>query len=444
MMKHMKIILLITAIALAFTACKHEEKIDFDPEVPDLADGSMVIYEPKEDEPKEPEAPENSDENGQEEDTDTENTDVTVTPEPDDGKIYISMVGDCTLASSQRDNMFEQVVGDNYAWPFEQVVDIFEKDDFTIVNLESSFSDQTLYGSGTFNFYAPTKYAKILTEGDVELATMGNNHTDEFGEKGVADTQAALDAESISHLYADTSRIYEIDGMKLGVYVSPFFGNTKTVSNGVKDIKAQGADIVIACIHWGLEGRYNPTSSQITVGRAAIDAGADIVCGSHPHVLQPMEEYNGGYIMYSLGNFSFGGNTNPRDKDSAIAQAVIEQVDGTYKVTGIEFIPCSITSESNKNNFQPVPLEKNSEAYTRVMSKLDGTFDGPDLVVDYSAFATPTPVPEVPSAPEVTPVPAPPEPPAEPETPAPEPVPPPTVTENPAPPPAEPEVPPAA
>lgn len=433
----MKLLLLIVAVALAFSACKMEEKIDFEAEVPNLTDGSMVIYEPIN---KVDQAADDSEEEKQDANDATDQqkpettTDVT---EPDDGKIYISMVGDCTLASSQRDNMFEYVVGDNFAWPFEKVLDIFTKDDFTIVNLESSFSDRTLYGSGTFNFVAASKYAKILTEGNVELATMGNNHTDEFGKDGVADTQAALDAEGISHLYADTSRIYEIDGMKLGIYVSPFFGNTATVTKGVKDIKAQGADIVIACIHWGLEGRYDPTSSQITVGRAAIDAGADVVCGSHPHVLQPMEEYNGGYIMYSLGNFSFGGNTNPRDKDSAIAQAVIEQVDGKYKLTGIKFIPCSITSETNKNNFQPVPLEKDSEAYKRVMSKLDGSFDGPDLVVDYSAFATPTPVPETPAAP-AEPVP----PPVEPETPAPLP---PAEPETPAPPPpAEPEVPPEA
>ena len=438
-MKRLKTALFLLTLVIALSGCKKEETIDYEPEVPTLSNGSMVEYEPVVTPTPEP-TPE------------PEHEDAQVSGEEDDGKIYISMVGDCTLASSQRENMFETVVGDDYAHPFEKVKHIFEEDDFTIVNLESSFSDNRLYGTGTFNFVAPTRYAEILPLGDVELATMGNNHTDEFGPQGVKDTQAALDAVEIDHLYKNESRIYEIGDLKLGIYVSPFFPKADVVTEGVAALKAQNPDIIIACMHWGYEGKYDPAKQQIDAGQAAIDAGADLVCGSHPHVLQPMVEYNGGYIMYSLGNFSFGGNTNPRDKDSVIAQAVIEKVDGVYELTGVEFIPCSLTSDPNKNNFQPIPLEEDSEQYKRVMSKLDGTFDGPDLVVDYSGLnATPapavtpapqqpaeTPAPVAPTAPPVTPAPTPAP------TPVPTPVPPPPPTPAPpAPPPVAPDPPPA-
>ena len=146
-------------------------------------------------------------------------------------------------------------------------------------------------------------------------------------------------------------------------------------------------DIVIALMHWGLEGYYRPADNQTVLGQAAIDAGADIVYGSHPHVLQPIEEYNGGYIVYSLGNYVFGGNTNPRDKDTAIVQFTVKRAaDGTVTVEGWEAIPCRLSSVTAYNDFCPTPYEEGSEEYDRTMSKLDGSFDGPNLVIDYSEY----------------------------------------------------------
>jgi len=366
-MKRLKLALCVVATACFLAACSPgDTRMDFDPEAPGLSDGTIVEYITPTPSP-----------------TPTPTPVPTPTPPPE--PIVISMVGDCTLSSSQRENEFDKVMGDDYSYPFFMVEEIFEKDDFTIINLENSFSDEKLYGSDPFLFRAPAAYAKILTEGNVELATMGNNHTNEFGKKGVENTKAALDAEGILHLHDNTGAIYEIRGMKLGVFVSKYLPSAEMVRKGVSALKADGADFIIACIHWGVEGRYRQVDTQEAVGRAAINAGADIVCGTHPHVLQPVEEYNGGHIMYSLGNFSFGGNTKPRDMDSAIAQAVIEESpDGGYVLKELKFIPVSISGESKKNNFQPVLVEEGSEEYERVMSKLDGTFKGPNLSVDYS------------------------------------------------------------
>jgi len=147
-------------------------------------------------------------------------------------------------------------------------------------------------------------------------------------------------------------------------------------------LKEQGCDLIIFTPHWGTEGTYKPTAEQTEVGHAAIDAGADIVYGSHPHVLQPIEEYNGGVIYYSLGNFSFGGNGYPQDYDTALLQQeVIRDADGNVTLGALTIVPANVSSISSRNNYQPTPYEAGSEEYNRVLSKLDGTFRGPNLKI---------------------------------------------------------------
>ena len=105
-------------------------------------------------------------------------------------------------------------------------------------------------------------------------------------------------------------------------------------------------------------------------GHIAVDEGADLVIGSHPHVIQVYEKYNGRYIVYSLGNFCFGGNPNPSDKDCMIFQQ-------TFTVTGndvatddnINVIPCSISSVSNSNNYQPTPATGTEKTRSEAKSK---------------------------------------------------------------------------
>ena len=142
-------------------------------------------------------------------------------------------------------------------------------------------------------------------------------------------------------------------------------------------------DLVVFAPHWGVEGTYRPTEEQKQVGHAAIDAGADIVFGSHPHVLQPIEEYGGGILFYSLGNFSFGGNGAPRDYDTALVQQeIIRDGEGNVRLGQLTVVPASVSSVTGRNNFQPTPYEPGTEAYNRVLSKLDGTFSGGNLKID--------------------------------------------------------------
>ena len=317
---------------------------------------------------------------------------VTPTPEPTEEpapkEVTISMIGDCTLASSQYDNAFEDCLSKNgVSWPFSGTADFFKNDVFTLANLECSFSDNELGSASLFYFRAPTANTAILSEGHVDCVTLGNNHTNDFGQQGLLDTQAALDAAGINWVGPNDSKVFETEiGVRIGVYCPGWSGLSETnIQTGIAALQSAGADICIFAPHWGNEGSYQVSANQEAFARIAIDSGAQIVCGTHPHVLQRVEEYNGGFIFYSLGNWSFGGNTAPRDRDTAIAQIKLTLMkDSTYAISGYDLIPCCLSSTAGSNDFRPVPYEAESDEFTRTMSKLDGSFNGPDLNVDYS------------------------------------------------------------
>ena len=315
----------------------------------------------------------------------TEETTVPVTTEPEPQPIYytLSFAGDCTLGNFKDDygsvGSFMGTVGDNYAYPFEKVQQWFAGDDFTLVNFEGTLTDHTGAVDKTFNFHAPPAYAAILTAGSVEGVTISNNHTMDYGEIGYADTVAALKKEGIAFAGTDESFLYITEtGLKIGVYANKFWLSDGELKKGIESLREQGAEIVIFSMHWGEEGAYKPTVDQKYYAHAAIDYGADIVFGHHPHVLQPIEEYGGGYILYSMGNFSFGGNRWPSDTDSAIVQVeVMRDVDGLVHLEGLNIVPVSISGEAWYNNYQPVALEPDTWAYQRVLDKLSGAFEPP-------------------------------------------------------------------
>ncbi len=315
-----------------------------------------------------------------------EPTPAPETPVPD--TFVISMIGDCTLCSTQYNNDFEDVLAKHdLNWPFSGTKIFFENDEFTLANLECSFSDSSLTSSSLFYFCAPASHADILKNGSIDCVTLGNNHTNDFGEQGLLDTQSILDAKSIEWVGQGDAKVFQTpNGLKVGVYCPGWTGLSEAnIRDGIAALQSAGAQICIFAPHWGNEGSYTVSDNQIAFAHIAIDAGAQIVCGTHPHVLQHVEEYNGGYIFYSLGNYCFGGNTAPRDRDTAIAQVTVKTLpDGTASVQEYTLIPCCLSSTPGVNDYRPVPYGEDTEDYARSMSKLDGSFSGPDLTVDYS------------------------------------------------------------
>ncbi len=328
----------------------------------------------------------------------------TPTPEPTPELFTISAVGDCTLWSSKNfehsDVGFPKRVGEDFAYPFANTVEYFENDEFTLANLESNFSETALYSSSMFSFLAPPAYAKILTEGGVDFVTTANNHIMDFGDKGVERTFEALNAVAIPYGSEGQSQIVESkNGIKFGIYTAgndmrPDFKLDKAV-DAVKALHDEGADYIICMFHWGQELYYTPNNNQTKLAKACIDAGADLVYGSHPHCLQPIEKYGDGLILYSMGNWSFGGSTRPSDPDTAIVQITIKRdLDGSISTEGFEAIPCCVSSNldgaaamsDNYNNYQPTPYPEDSEAYKRVISKLDGSYEAKSEGADYSNY----------------------------------------------------------
>ena len=313
--------------------------------------------------------------------------------EPPRTSYTFTFTGDCTLGSN-RDKWnagysFIQTNGEDYDYPFANVREYFENDDFTLVNLEVVLADEGNSTGKLFTFRGPTAYSQILTGSSVEGVTLANNHARDYGTAGYDSTKQTLENAGVSYVEVYSSTLITLeDGLVVGLYAID--GSVSAIDKdkaveGVKQLKADGAELVIVAAHWGNEGKYRPNASQQDIGKALIDAGANIIWGHHPHVLQKIEEYNGGIIYYALGNFSFGGNRSPRDMDTAIVQQeVIRQPDGTVTLGQLTLIPCSISSEEKFNNYQPTPCEPGTEMYDRIMSKLDGSFKGADLVVDYS------------------------------------------------------------
>lgn len=312
---------------------------------------------------------------------------------PPDETFVLSFTGDCTLGSTPTKagtaSGFIKTIGEDYTHPFKETASIFQQDDLTLANLESVIGEEGTGINKTFIFRGPKEYTQILTSGSVEAVTLANNHAKDYGTKGYEGTKANLEEAGISYVEDYSTLLYITQrGLIVGICAADGSVNaiqTEKVLNCIQELKDAGAQVIVCAFHWGNEGEYRPTDAQKELGHAAIDAGANIVWGNHPHVLQPVEEYGDGIIFYSLGNFSFGGNTNPRDTDGAIMQQqVILHGDGSVSLGELTIIPISITSAEKGNNYQPIPCEEDSEQYQRILTKLDGTFTGDNLIVDYS------------------------------------------------------------
>ena len=292
----------------------------------------------------------------------------------------LSFAGDCTLGDDYSvygaSGRFTTIVGSNYSYPFENAMPYFGQDDFTLVNLEGVFSGPLPPAEKKFRFRGPVDYAKILTAGSVEAVNLANNHTLDFGTTGYKNTLNALEAENVTYVEDDSIATFTTArGLKLGLFSGQFTVDLDNMKTCIRQLREDGAEIIIASFHWGIERSYTPTSDQKKVAHAAIDAGADIVVGHHPHVLQPVEQYGSGIIYYSLGNFSFGGNKNPSDKDSVVVQQlVVREANGTVHLGETELIPFRVSSVTDRNDFKPTPYDVGTTAYKRAMSKLNGTY----------------------------------------------------------------------
>lgn len=304
------------------------------------------------------------------------------TPEQENNRFLLSFAGDCTLgvehASWGKSGTFPEVVGTDYDYPFSGVRSLFEADDFTFVNLECALTTYNIPAEKEYRFRGLPAYGEILKRGSVEAVTLANNHSLDYGQTGLADTRRTLEALSITAGGDKETFLYTTErGLRIGVYTAYHIGKPE-IQSAITSLREQGAQIIIAAFHMGTEGSYTPTPWQQEVCRYAADCGADIVYNSHPHVLQPVEQRGESLIFYSMGNFCFGGNRNPSDKDTAVIQVAVNvDENGTAHLDGMTVYPCRVSSCNGRNDYCPTPYAPGSAEAQRVASKLDGTYRPP-------------------------------------------------------------------
>ncbi|MCL2145282.1 MAG: CapA family protein [Endomicrobia bacterium] len=317
-------------------------------------------------------------------------------------KATISFAGDCTLGGDRErqgyyghfDWYFNEIAKKDHSYFLSGVKEIFEKDDYTIVNLECPLTDfknirekdpkAAKTGKKNekkppkkskhkyYNFKGLPEYAIILSSGNVDAVSMANNHSYDYGQEGYDETLQTLKKFGIDYAAYDDYILKEINDIKIGVLsyaqISHKPASKSEIKTAIDNLKEQGAEVIIVCQHNGVEGSYYPTESQKELARFIIDSGADIYVGHHPHTLQGIELYEGKHILYSLGNFVFGGNSNPKDKDSLIAQILIEIVE-EEKTLELNLIPVSISSIKERNDYRPKILEGDEKK--RVLDKIN-------------------------------------------------------------------------
>lgn len=283
-------------------------------------------------------------------------------PEPSVTTFTISAVGDCAIGALQThgySGSFHQYYDKNgESYFFQNFKELFETDDVTLVNLEGVLTDETNRVEKNFNIKGYPEYAGILTSSSIEACSLGNNHTQDYGKASLTDTQEALTGAGVLYAYNDTVAYYTTqDGIKVAMLSTSLFSKSKEkyLLNGIEKAREEGADLIIASCHWGKERVYYPTSYQQEAAHRLIDAGADLVIGHHPHVLQGIEYYKGKVICYSLGNFCFGANRNPDDKNTIVFQQTFTFVDGELQEdVDARIIPSRVSGKNNSNNYQPI------------------------------------------------------------------------------------------
>ena len=291
--------------------------------------------------------------------------------------ITISFAGDCTLGT---DEHFDQSTSfnayyDSYGpdYFFEGVKDIFESDDFTVVNCEGVLTDAATRDDKEYAYKGKPEYAQIFARSSIEAASTWNNHSYDYGWGSHSDTVESLENAGVIPFGLDTVGYAEVKGVKIalinGNMLTSHLSEKGRVLPQIDEALSEGAQIILVVMHWGEMSEYNPLDEQIQLAHDCIDAGATAVVGSHQHVLQGWEEYNGRYISYGLGNFCYGGSRGLFDPDCYIMQQTFTFVGGELQDNiDCKIIPTLISSDRSVNNYQPCVVDGDEEA--RIWEKI--------------------------------------------------------------------------
>lgn len=308
-----------------------------------------------------------------------------ISNEAEDVEIVMNFMGDCTLGTYKgefteyRFNETAERVEPEYF--FDGVMSILDEGTFNITNCESVFTDNPLEEvykdyDPAFWFKTPAKNARIFSAGKINAVGLSNNHIYDYGEQGKLDTIASLEENGI--LWGDNNKplLLEHDGIKIVIFFVETWDDAVTSGKINEQIEeySETTQLQIVFFHSGTEKIHQPDDHKISYAHSFVDSGADLVVGSHPHVLQPMEVYNGVNIIYSLGNFVYGGNTHPENRTIVYTHKFkFDKKKLTF--SDFEIHPCYIYT-GEMNAFQPTLIDDEYDRQT-VLDFMNGCLDSP-------------------------------------------------------------------
>lgn len=282
--------------------------------------------------------------------------------------LTLSFIGDCSIGEAiqnkGKENGYTWMLDQNgMGWPFSRLYHYLAEDDFTFANLEVVFTNRKRHVDKVFPLVAETRYAESLLHSGIDVVNTVNNHCFDYYVEGYQDSIATLDALNFKHFGSvyvggkyeqDVLLETEVKGLKIGAlgFTYPQDSDIKLIDQRIKKLRENGCELIVVSLHWGQETHATQNSFQMKYARKVIDLGADIIWGHHPHVLQPVQFYNGGLIMHSTGNFTFGTMSSSVDRDTGIFQVTVETTEEGPKVTQLKVIPCTTTGSGDYRPYE--------------------------------------------------------------------------------------------
>ncbi len=288
----------------------------------------------------------------------------------DDSKlITLLFVGDIMLSRSIGNIMARK---NDWRYPFLKIADFLRSADIVFGNLEGPISARGTKVGSIYSFRSDPRVIEGLLYAGFDVLSIANNHIWDYGADAVRDTLTIVKNAGIGvvgggadYQETHTPLIKNAKGTKIAFLgytdlISSLLGSKTAkpaiayldIDQAIADVKdaREKADLVVVSLHWGNEYETTPNPNQEKVAKALIDAGAQLIIGHHPHVVQPIEEYGGGYIAYSLGNFVFDQNFSEDTKRGLILK-VIARNDKILEVKGLEIRFTSDFQPFLPNNF---------------------------------------------------------------------------------------------
>lgn len=309
-------------------------------------------------------------------------------PEPEDVgfDIVVSFTGDMMLASLKNEttasNFNAYAAQNEPSYFLQNVRPLFKADDLTVVNLENVLTDRKLVEKEkdhdpAYWYRSRTANTEILTSSGVEAVSLANNHTGDYGPEGIKDTIKAVEKAGL--LYGNNSRTfyYEKNGYRIAVICHGLWneGQAGEIVRRIRQAE-EDSDFQIVFYHGGKEKVHEPEPWRQRASRRLVDEGADLVIGNHPHVLQPRETYQGVEIIYSMGNFCYGGSKYPENRTIIYQLKLHIDSEGKLESKAGEIIPCYVYTGDAGNNYCP-GIIGDEETKQRVLDFMDGKRQSP-------------------------------------------------------------------